>query len=251
MVVSSDDDSVLLSSTLTSTKGFHTTSITRLALRGSRPPLCNLHLYFTLSAQLFADPYELDLRRASYTLQRFGGGNLEAPVFASGSGHGAPSGLLLDLIIPEERRGGDEEEGGSVVVLSVEVPLHARYGVPKTEGRELIDKVVLPPPEAFWACKQDAAFGRGDQGRVQVPDALREVLELAPTLERASSLVFIPHAENLQAQMLHVPVGDARDVALVETGTVVVILVAFAYLFRAIGRAQYSKAVNVGATKKE
>jgi hypothetical protein len=164
MVVSSDDDSVLLSSTLTSTKGFHTTSITRLALRGSRPPLCNLHLYFTLSAQLFVDPYELDLRRASYTFQRFGGGNLEAPVFASGSGHGAPSGLLLDLIIPEERRGGDEEEGGSVVVLSVEVPLHARYGVPKTEGRELIDKVVLPPPEAFWACKQDAAFGRGDQG---------------------------------------------------------------------------------------
>ena len=88
-------------------------------------------------------------------------------------------------------------------------------------------------------------------GRVQVPDTLREVVELAPTLKRASSLVLIPHAEHLQAQTLHVPVGDARDVALVETGTVVVILVAFAYLLRAIGRAsragQYS---NVGATKK-
>jgi PIG-X / PBN1 len=88
-------------------------------------------------------------------------------------------------------------------------------------------------------------------GRVHIPDALREVVELAPTLERASSLILIPHAENLQAQTLHVPVGDARDVSLVETGTVVVILVAFAYLFRAIGRAQYSKAVNVVATKKE
>jgi PIG-X / PBN1 len=87
-------------------------------------------------------------------------------------------------------------------------------------------------------------------GRVQVPDALREVVELAPTLECASSFVLIPHAEDLQAQTLHVPVGDARDVAVVETGTIVVILVAFVYLLRAIGRAsrveQYSK-----GTKKD
>jgi PIG-X / PBN1 len=164
MVFSSDDTSVLLSFTLTSTKGFHTTSITRLALRGWRPPSCNLHLYFTLSAQLFADPYELDHRRASYTFQRFGGGNLEAPVFAPGSGRGASSGLLLDLTIPE-RRGGDDDQVEDV--LSIEVPLHARYGVPKTEGRELIDQVVLRPPEAFWACAQEAAFG-GDQGMATI-----------------------------------------------------------------------------------
>jgi hypothetical protein len=153
MAISLDDASVLLSSALTSSKGFHTTSITRLALRGSRLRSCTPHVYFTLSAQLFADPYELDHRRAFYTFQRFGGGDLEAPVFAAGAG--GPSGLLLDLAVPE---GGDDE-----LVLSIEVPLHARYGVPKTEG-EPIDEILLPPPEAFWACAQEGAVGGGGGG---------------------------------------------------------------------------------------
>jgi hypothetical protein len=154
MAISLDDASVLLSSTLTSSKGFHTTSITRLALRGSQLlRSCTPHLYFTLPAQLFADPYELDHRRAFYTFQRFGGGDLEAPVFAAGAG--GPSGLLLDLAVPE---GGNDES-----VLSIEVPLHARYGVPKTEG-EPIDEILLPPPEAFWACSQEGAVGGGGGG---------------------------------------------------------------------------------------
>ena len=87
----------------------------------------------------------MDLRRGFYTFERFGRGNLEAPVFAPGAG--GPSGLLLT--IPGESRSDDG-------ILSIEVPLHARYGVPKMEG-ELIDKVVLPPPEAFWACAKGPA----------------------------------------------------------------------------------------------
>ncbi|KAI0250345.1 PIG-X [Lactifluus subvellereus] len=245
MAISSDDVSVLLSSALTTSKGFHTTSITRLALRGSRLRSCTPHLYFTLSAQLFVDPYELDHRRAFYTFQRFGGGDLEAPVFAPGAaGAGGPSGLLLDLAVPE---GGDDES-----VLSIEVPLHARYGVPRTEG-EPIDEVLLPPPEAFWACAQEGAVGSGGAGRAQVSDALREVVELAPALEDASTLVLIPRAEPVRAQTLRVPVGDGGDVALVETGTIVVILVAFAYLLRVItrvSRAQYA-AVHISVAKKD
>ncbi|KAI0250341.1 hypothetical protein BJV78DRAFT_591103 [Lactifluus subvellereus] len=203
MAISSDDASILLYSALTSSKGFHTTSITRLALR---------------------DLYELDHRRAFYTFQLFGGGDLEAPVFAPGAaGAGGPSGLLLDLAVPE---GGDDES-----VLSIEVPLHARYGVPKTEG-EPIDEVLLPPPEAFWACAQEGAVGSGGAGCAQVSDALREVIELVPALEDASTLVLIPRVEPVRAQTLRVPVGDGGDVALAETGTIVVILVAFAYLLR-------------------
>jgi hypothetical protein len=150
-----DDASVILSSTLNPTKGFHTTSTTRLALRGSRPHSCTLHLYLTLPAQFFADPYELAHRRASYTFERFGGGNLEAPVFAPAAS--GPSALLLDLIVPE---GVDDMDQGDGNVFSIDVPLHARYGVPKSGG-DLMDEVVLPPPAAFWACPEQRVGGSG------------------------------------------------------------------------------------------
>ena len=167
MAISSDNVDIIVSSTLTSTQGFHTTSITRLALRGSRPPSCTLHLYFTIPAHLFTDPYELDHRRAHYTFQRFGGGNLEAPVFAPGGASG-PSALLLDLTIPEGRRCQDDpvdndDADGSGSVLSIEVPLHARYGVPKMAD-DLVDEVLLPPPEAFWTCAQGGVVGGGGGG---------------------------------------------------------------------------------------
>ncbi|KAI9442287.1 PIG-X [Lactarius indigo] len=229
-----NNDSVLLSSTLTPTRGFHTFSTTCLVLRGSNSHSCTLHLYFDLPAQLFVDPYELDHRRGSYTFERFGGGNLEAPVFAPGAG--GPSGLLLDAVVPGNG-GGDDD------ILSIEVPLHARYGVPKRDG-ELIDEVALPPPEAFWACPQERADSGGDE-RMQVPDALHKVVKLVPALERASRLVLIPHAEAVQVQVLRVPVGNAGDVALVETGTVVVVLLTFVYLLRTIFRA--SRAQDVAA----
>ena len=150
-----DEASVILSSTLSPTKGFHTTSTTHFAVRGDRSHSCTLHLYFTLPAQLFVDPYELAHRQASYTFERFGGGNLEAPVFAPAAG--GPSTLLLDLIIPESV---DKVDKGDGNVFSVEVPLHARYGAPQSGG-ELMDKVVLPPPAAFWACPQSASGSGG------------------------------------------------------------------------------------------
>jgi hypothetical protein len=83
MAISPDDASVILSSTLNPTKGIHTTSTIRFALRGSRAHSCTLHFYLTLPAQLFADSYELAHRHASYTVEEFDRGNLEAPVFAS------------------------------------------------------------------------------------------------------------------------------------------------------------------------
>ena len=275
-----NDDFVLLSSTLTPTQGFHTSSTTRLVLRGSRPHSCTLHLYFELPAQLFADPYELDHRRGLYTFERFGGGNLEAPVFAPGAG--GPSGLLLDVTVPGDGGGESRDDGD---ILSIEVPLHARYGVPKRVG-ELIDEVVLPPPEAFWACAQERADGDGhghgggaarifmpgseltvasalrkwrlcwlytSAEHVQVPEALHKVVELAPALKHASKLVLIPHAEAVHAQALRVPVGNAGDVALVETGTVVVVLLAFVYLLHTIVRASRAQdvAVKTSVAKKD
>src|SRR5258708_37781255 len=157
MDISPDDVSIILSSTLNPTKGFHTTSTTRFALRGTRPHSCTLHLYLTLPAQLFADPHELAHRRTSYTFERFGGGNLEAPVFVPAAG--GPSALLLDVNIPEGMNTKDQSQGDGHV-FSIEVPLHARYGVPKSGG-ELIDEVVLPPPVGFWSCPQQGTSGSG------------------------------------------------------------------------------------------
>jgi hypothetical protein len=71
---------------------------------------------------------------------------------------------------------------------------------------------------------------------VQVPDTLHKVVRFAPELKRAQ-LILIPRPKILQAQTLRLPVGDARDVALVETGTVLVILLTFVYLLRTIVRA--------------
>jgi hypothetical protein len=63
--------------------------------------------------------------------------------------------------------------------------------------------------------------------RMQVPDVLQIALK-----DETSTLVLIPHAGSMRAQTLRVPVGDAGDVAIVETATVVVILFAFVYLLR-------------------
>ena len=75
-----------------------------------------------------------------------------------------------------------------------------------------------------------------------MPDVLQDVVDLAPALKSvASALFLIPHADSVRVQTLRVPVGDAGDVALVETGTVVVILVAFVYLLRTIVRVSHSR----------
>ena len=88
-----------------------------------------------------------------------------------------------------------------------------------------------------------------------VPDALHKVVELAPALKHASKLGLIPRARTVEAETLCVPAGNARDVALVETGTVVVVLLTFVYLLRTIvrasRRAQDHVAVKSGLEKKD
>ena len=79
-------------------------------------------------------------------------------MFAPGAG--GPSELLLDVTI---LAGGVGESRDDKDILNIEVPLHARYGVPKRDG-ELIDGVVLLPPEAFWACALEKADDDGAGG---------------------------------------------------------------------------------------
>jgi hypothetical protein len=55
--------------------------------------------------------------------------------------------------------------------------------------------------------------------RMQAPDVPQFALK-----DETSTVVLIPHVGSMRAQTLRGPVGDARDVAFVETGAVVVIL---------------------------
>lgn len=83
--------------------------------------------------------------------------------------------------------------------------------------------------------------------RNHAPEALQFTLK-----DETSTLVLIPHVGSVRAQTLRVPVGDAGDVAIVETGTVVVILLVFVYLLRTIVRASRAQRVaEVPATKKD
>ena len=70
-----------------------------------------------------------------------------------------PPALLLDVNNPEgiDKVNQDHIDGN---VFSIEVPLHARYGIPKS-GDELIDEVMLPVLVAFWSCPQETASGSG------------------------------------------------------------------------------------------
>ena len=90
---------------------------------------------------------------------------------------------------------------------------------------------------------------------MQIPDALRQVVELAPALVGGGerTLVVIPRAGSVRAQTFRVPVGDAGDVAVVETGTIVVVLLAFVYLLRTILRTSQARSgvVYVSAAKKD
>ena len=70
----------------------------------------------------------------------------------------------------------------------------------------------------------------------QVPDALHKVVKLAPVLKLALSLVLILMRRRYKQRHV-VPVGNVRDLALVGTGTVLVVLLTFVYLLCTIVRA--------------
>ena len=69
--------------------------------------------------------------------------------------------------------------------------------------------------------------------------------------DETSTLVMIPHVGSVRAQTLRIPVGDAGDVAVVGTGTVVVILLAFVYLLRTIVRASRAQRMAVVPVAKK
>jgi hypothetical protein len=129
----------MLSSSLTTTYGFHTTCSTHIIIN-DRADLrrCTCHLLYILPPRVFVDPYELANYRDFYTIKLSGNSNLELPVAAVDS---KGSVLLLNVLLPKT----------GMQNVTVDVPLHLRYGEP-VQPDAWDGSVKVPLPTGFWVC---------------------------------------------------------------------------------------------------
>ena len=119
-------------------QGFHFVITTRI--RSKPPPDCTaLGLRFILPSSVFADPYELDLHHHAFNYTLSPKPDLELPVSAVGSG----------VAILEVNATASQLSDAS---SSVAVPIHARYGRPRSSRDEGFGTVRLDPPTAVLFC---------------------------------------------------------------------------------------------------
>jgi hypothetical protein len=130
-----------MSSSLSTTEGFHTTWTTtvKLARDADKAGNCSLFVLYHLPPHIFVDPYELANFKDSYTFQLSCFQNLELPVTALLS---SGSNILLNVSLDSMSKFGD-------FVASVDVPLHLRYGKP---GSLDYHQERIPSPTAYIAC---------------------------------------------------------------------------------------------------
>lgn len=145
-----------IKSELNPKKGFHPTSTSTIHLP---PPWtayesCSLHLHYTFPPLVFVDTHELTERGKYYTFSHWGSRDLEKPVHALPS---EPSELLVNVELPSEEEW-DMVDGETI---RVEVPMHLRYGTPRSTRskeadeetkREPYEKIQVNWPKAFLLC---------------------------------------------------------------------------------------------------
>lgn len=136
--------SQLSSSFLSTNHGFHTTSTTRIVLDDDQEKLhlCSLYLLYILSPRIFIDPYELQNYKDAYTFRHWGTSNLELPVTAVNPDDAI---LLLNISLPTSAP-------SSTVNVTLDVPLHIRYGKSAKSSEPSDIDVTIPGPSSFWAC---------------------------------------------------------------------------------------------------
>lgn len=110
---------------------------------------CSVHLFYRLPSSLFVDPYELAQRQELYTFVKWGQVDLEKPVHAVAN---SDTDVLVNVPCPPIPSTDVNKE----MEVTVEVPLHARYGFPipgesfsGTAGN--YRDIVLDFPKAFVA----------------------------------------------------------------------------------------------------
>jgi len=191
-------------SSLTSSRGFHTSYKTRITV--AQPSLldCSLHLLYTLPPHVFVDPYELVHYQHSYTFSHWGTSNLELPA-AVVDREGSVVLLNLTLLTTEM---------DDALNIDIEVPLHARYGEPALLGYYTVG---IPHPVVFSACP--LSYSGHSQPLPSMPTPLSSLFD--------SSHVFTSLPENSSAESIRIPVGNYGDLLTVEIGTSLIILLLF------------------------
>ena len=129
------------------TQGFHpiSTNVVHFSSLSSLGQ-CSLHLYFKLPPLLFVDPHELAQRNVTYTFNHWGSRDLEKPVHALPEAERG-SDVLLNVRLPPSI-----DDDGKLWNVTVELPMHLRYGVPAPLQKPY-DHVRVDTPIAFLLCK--------------------------------------------------------------------------------------------------
>ncbi|KZT66883.1 hypothetical protein DAEQUDRAFT_729840 [Daedalea quercina L-15889] len=104
--------------------------------------------------------------------------------------------------------------------LTVEVPLHARYGSLSLGDRPGYHTIRLEQPIGFWACPASK--------HSNIPHEVAP--HIRPELFPKSAISIIPHAPSATAMDLVIPVGSLADLTFVDVGTAAAILFCFLYL---------------------
>lgn len=212
-----------------STQGFHFTLSTTVHIPSpSKYDACSLHLLHVLDSHVYADQYEL-AQRPDYTISFWGTSDLERPVSAI-----APDNSLLLLALHPARY-----LTAQSMNVTLDVPLHARYGRPASASGPPNFAIQLKQPIGFFSCpgSQDSEQGQAMQlpaatdMNLGVPDALRPYTSLPGWPSSPMSLITDTSAND--SLKVIVPVGKLDDLAWVDVGTAVVMIAMFFYLLAA------------------
>jgi len=195
-----------LSSVLHPSYGYHPVSTTTLLI----PSLenCTFHLLYTLPPSVFVDKYELENYRHSYSFHYWGTSNLEYPVFAVEL---SASTLLLNV----KRSDG---------MIQIDLPLHLRYGWPAPPSSKTgYVSIKVKKPTCFVSCPPSVNSSLLHASPSQLQEQVGQLLT-----KNSTQLVTTIVPQN--GDTLRVPVGNLGDLAYVEYGTVLTVLVLFCYL---------------------
>ncbi|PTU24788.1 hypothetical protein P175DRAFT_0429428 [Aspergillus ochraceoroseus IBT 24754] len=228
--------------------GLHPTmtiSMPRAAIK--KPPgppdaTCALHTYLTLPSSIFGDKYQLSttdpLFLESHNLVALrsvaGQTDLEAPDWSISQWG---SNWLLELATPSPSDQSSE-------AWNVTVPLHLRYLPPSESGYR---STSVPWPVVFWACTAEDGtkmamnpFDRVNLGWESLFGPRTMFYQLHPSQHRQHHRL----VEEVEVPVLRLGHAGFFQSQVIETGTVIVIVLGFLWVLWKLGRVAWSTGIT-------
>ena len=206
---------------------------------------CALHTYLTLPSALFIDKYQLQdsLYLASQNLLKLrsvaGETDLEAPDWAISRWGSA---VLLELAHPPNPGPRPSED------WIVSIPLHLRYLEPAANASGTAS-AQLPWPVVFWACTAEEGT------KMSVNPFDRTNLGYDGLFGPRTMFYHVPPQENVVdgtlVETIPVPVLDLGKAWYVESGTVLAVVVGFAWVAWKLATASFSSNTRLKTAKED